>query len=593
MKPSPCALLLAGASVLLLARGSVAATAAAATLGLTAQDLRERGELLLAACAREDSADALRLVDEGADVNFASENGVTPLMRAAAAGLDSVVARLVGLPGGVTKLDRVNMMGNSALILACWNGHVTSALSLVDAGASLDLVNNDDKTALDYAVRSEVPEVVAAIRARGGHARSELKALAAAAAAAAAGGGKAAAAASALATASAAAASAAAASAAVGGASARATRQQIDPARARAMGAQLFAAVSRGDLADTERLITEGAVLDDVGNGQGFTPLMWASFTGLTDIVSRLVEAGAEVNAVDRKHRSALMRSAEGDGEVTKLLLAAGADIDAQDEKGMAALHVACYKGRSEVALILVRAGASINLVDVYGQSPLILAIVSGNGEAANMLLRESGVDLAIVDKHGRTALSFAEQEGMGDVAAAIRARLATPAVVPPATEKGYRGRDLYDAVLSGDVAKALQLIAAGADVDFVGDVAGFTPLMIAASDGMLEVAQRLVRAGASLDELDMAHESALIKACAAGHAELATFLTSSGAAPNIISRSGRTALDHAADKEGFAGVRALLRGRRGALTANELKARAEGGGRGRARATPDDLREL
>jgi hypothetical protein len=362
------------------------------------------------------------------------------------------------------------------------------------------------------------------------------------------------------------------------------------------MGAQLFAAVSRGDLADTERLITEGAVLDDVGNGQGFTPLMWASFTGLTDIVSRLVEAGAEVNAVDRKHRSALMRSAEGDGEVTKLLLAAGADIDAQDEKGMAALHVACYKGRSEVALILVRAGASINLVDVYGQSPLILAIVSGNVEAANLLLRESGVDLAIVDKHGRTALSFAEQEGMGDVAAAIRARLAPPAVVPPAAaakEKGYRGRDLYDAVLSGDVAKALQLIAAGADVDFVGDVAGFTSLMIAASDGMLEVAQKLVRAGASLDELDMAHESALIKACAAGHAELATFLTSSGAAPNIISRSGRTALDHAADKEGFAGVRALLRGRRGALTANELKARAEGGGRGRARATPDDLREL
>jgi hypothetical protein len=140
---------------------------------------------------------ARRLVDEGADVNFASENGVTPLMRAAAAGLDAVVARLVGLPGGVTKLDRVNMMGNSALILACWNGHVNSALSLVDAGASLDLVNKDDKTALDYAVRSEVPEVVAAIRARGGHARSELKARAAAAAA---GGGKAAAAASASAT---------------------------------------------------------------------------------------------------------------------------------------------------------------------------------------------------------------------------------------------------------------------------------------------------------------------------------------------------------------------------------------------------------
>ena len=49
----------------------------------------------------------------------------------------------------------------------------------------------------------------------------------------------------------------------------------------------------------------------------------------------------------------------------------------------------------------------------------------------------------------------------------------------------------------------------------------------------------------------------------------------------------GRTALDHAGDKEGFAAVRALLRGKRGALTAVELKARADVG---RAR---DAKREL
>ena len=141
------------------------------------------------------------------------------------------------------------------------------------------------------------------------------------------------------------------------------------------------------------------------------------------------------------------------------------------------------------------------------------------------------------------------------------------------------KGRQLCEACIAGDSAAALRLIGeGGADVNFVGDVAGFTPLILAASEGADDVVRALVAAGAALNLADLSAETALIKACSEGRAATALILIEAGAAVNLPSREHKTALDHAKERQGFAQVRSALR-RAGALTGAELKAGAVGKG--------------
>ncbi|PVH76897.1 ankyrin, partial [Cadophora sp. DSE1049] len=53
--------------------------------------------------------------------------------------------------------------------------------------------------------------------------------------------------------------------------------------------------------------------------------------------------------------------SAQGHAEVIGILLEAGADIDAVDEDGWTALHVAADCGHIDVLMLLVNDGADLN----------------------------------------------------------------------------------------------------------------------------------------------------------------------------------------------------------------------------------------
>ena len=103
---------------------------------------------ILKACQDLRAEDALQLVSEGANVDFADEFGETPLMRASIEGLEAVAARLV-YSGAA--LDLVGLCGNSALMLASSNGRTAVVQLLADRGAALDLVDKDGESALIWA----------------------------------------------------------------------------------------------------------------------------------------------------------------------------------------------------------------------------------------------------------------------------------------------------------------------------------------------------------------------------------------------------------------------------------------------------------
>jgi hypothetical protein len=173
------------------------ALAKAARAALSAAEALVKGESLLQACLTKTVAGALRLIGEGANVDFAANDqcidyhsvpGFTPLILASMHGLEVVAARLVEAGA---KLDLVNERGISALTYAYMYGHASVAQFLAERmdAAALNLVDRDSMTSLDWALKlvdrdskeggfnkDKFVPFVAAIRARGGMMAAEIKA---------------------------------------------------------------------------------------------------------------------------------------------------------------------------------------------------------------------------------------------------------------------------------------------------------------------------------------------------------------------------------------------------------------------------------
>lgn len=97
----------------------------------------------------------------------------------------------------------------------------------------------------------------------------------------------------------------------------------------------------------------------------------WAIQNGRTDIVKRLIEEGTNVNETvsDGKgsaspQRTPLMVACDkGFTEIVSLLVDKGADVNVKDNYNRTALMFACQKGHIEIVSILLRKGADTNAI--------------------------------------------------------------------------------------------------------------------------------------------------------------------------------------------------------------------------------------
>jgi ankyrin repeat protein len=100
-------------------------------------------------------------------------------------------------------------------------------------------------------------------------------------------------------------------------------------------------------------------------------------------------------------------------------------------------------------------------------------------------------------------------------------------------------GRDnLSSAVTRGDIRRAEQLIAGGADLDSRGRQ-GWTPLMIAADRGDMVTVKALIKAGADVNAVSPnIGFTALMAAVYQGHDDIAMILLKAGADPNARTKN-------------------------------------------------------
>ncbi|MBM0103402.1 ankyrin repeat domain-containing protein [Steroidobacter sp. S1-65] len=110
----------------------------------------------------------------------------------------------------------------------------------------------------------------------------------------------------------------------------------------------------------------------------------------------------------------------------------------------------------------------------------------------------------------------------------------------------GREGARLLDAVLDGSSRRALELIEAGANVNYRRGGDG-TPLIVAAYHGDLPLVELLLAKGADVNLESLGDGNPLIAAAAQGHGSIATKLVDAGANVNALVEDDETPLINAA----------------------------------------------
>ena len=94
--------------------------------------------------------------------------------------------------------------------------------------------------------------------------------------------------------------------------------------------------------------------------------------------------------------------------DIVTALLAAGAQIDAVDGAGQSALHAAARNNHPDVALALLRGGADLTADDNFGGTPLHHAAGYNPDPLMSIALVVAGAPLSRPDHDGFTPLQFA-----------------------------------------------------------------------------------------------------------------------------------------------------------------------------------------
>ena len=215
----------------------------------------------------------------------------------------------------------------------------------------------------------------------------------------------------------------------------------------------LFTAVVGDNETLVARLIEEGADVNAV-NKYGDRPLSFAQ--GNAPILRMLVEAGADVNFVDKDGNTPLIVALQSSFlryDTVKILINAGADVNAVNKYGYTAssyakeykvyqeLISAIKDGDAKEVARLITNGADVNFVDIFCETPLFSAVTQGDCGIVNILL-DAGADLHFIRSNGATPLShamtlyrFMSQNYYQEVVELLRAKVETNSTANATTE--------------------------------------------------------------------------------------------------------------------------------------------------------------
>ena len=340
----------------------------------------------------------------------------------------------------------------------------------------------------------------------------------------------------------------------------------------------LMTAARTGNPAVVQALIARGAEVHVRERVLGETPLIWAAVENHGAVVAALVEHGADVNG--RSNPTKFPLPEYGDGKSGRLTVL--------PRGSWTPLMYAARQNSIDAVRALADAKADLNLRDPDGTTALLVAVINAHYDLAQLLL-EKRAKPDIGDVTGMTPLyavvdlnSFADTPGRPapkpvgrlDTAGMVKAllghganpnaRLSAPILVRVHDRGdgtlGDGATALMRAAKKSDVALMTLLLEKGADPGLKTRT-GATALMFASGFGgagrfaeyeehrateaeQLEAAKLCLQAGADINAVNEAGQTALHFAVTAREDGFVRFLAEHGAKLDAKDRQGRTPLD-------------------------------------------------
>jgi ankyrin repeat protein len=344
----------------------------------------------------------------------------------------------------------------------------------------------------------------------------------------------------------------------------------------------LMTAARTGNVDAVKVLLAHGADVNARETWHGETALMWAVSQKHAAAARELIAKGADVNARSTTNKWERQNSAEprekwlplggltvlefaarqGCVDCVPVLVQAGADINAVDQDGITPLLSAMINGHYDVANVLIEKGANPNIADRTGRTPLYSAgddhtMPASNRPSPKEIDNEvSSLDLvkALIVRGANISAQLKQQQ--------------------PYRTKLDRGDDtmlttgttpLLRAAKAGDIAVMKILLAVGADPKLT-QRNGINPLMAAAGLGTkeedttgrrktqaeaIEAIKLCLESGVDVNAVDSRGQTALHGAAFQGFDDVVQFLAAHGAKLDVKDKQGKTPLDSA---KGLAG---------------------------------------
>jgi ankyrin repeat protein len=215
----------------------------------------------------------------------------------------------------------------------------------------------------------------------------------------------------------------------------------------------LHLAVLRGSPEVVEAILQEDPDLN-VQNSYGRTPLLYvARETGDAETATRLLDAGAEINVLDRFGASPLELAAwRGFEPLVDLLLERGAELPAAGEGLNDVTVFSAQHGLARLFALAVENGTDLDMANDGGGTLLHSAAEGGSADVVGILLEE-GKQIDARDRYGWTPLHYATREGHEDVVSLLLSRGAS------AGARTLFGDSPYNLAAATDRESMLQLL--------------------------------------------------------------------------------------------------------------------------------------
>ncbi|KAK4476064.1 hypothetical protein MN116_001291 [Schistosoma mekongi] len=402
------------------------------------------------ACKKSRVKMACLLIKYGALMEAATETGLTPLHVASFVGCTDIVSLL--LQHG-TNVNQTTLRGETALHLAARNRQLETIKTLLKYRTNLNCCTRDNQTPLHIAVRTKYLPVVELLLNAGCNPNSMTK--------------------------------------------------------------DTYTAIHiaiKEDSDDILKTLIEHGANPEVRTKKGFTPLHLAAKHGSYKACRLLInQTKSNPNTVGRNGFTPVhVATYYNNVEVLNKLIDLGGDVNQPVRNGFTPLHFAAKRNQPDSIRLLASKGAIIDKGSRNGYTPLHLASQDGRLEIVKLLVEEYKAQVDTPAKDGLTPLHLAVQEDKVNVAE--------------------------------------YLLNAGASVDKKTLKAGFTPLHSSAYRGQLASVGLLL---SCLPECELPRvintlthmgSTSLHLAAQQGHLQVALKLVQMGADPNICNAQGLTA---------------------------------------------------